>query len=123
MQPTTINKAILAVACVILLGMLYNIFFGQAKLKDAYKKIEEVQIDLVNIKINLNQSVKQIDSVVTKLNTSESSLNVIRKQVEIIDTKYELSKEKSRTKIDSLKNEAEKQDEELEKLKKAFGGN
>jgi hypothetical protein len=117
MQPNSMNKAILAVAVMILIGVLYNIFFGQSKLKDAYTKIEQVQTELVNIKVNLNQSVKQIDSVVSKLNASESNLNVIRKQVEIIDTKYELAKQQSKPIRDSLKKEAAKQDDELDKMK------
>ncbi len=118
MLPNSITKAILGVVILLLIGVLYTIFFGQSQLKDACNKIEEVQTDLVNIKISVNQSLKQIDSVVATLNISESRLNIIRKQVEIMDTKYELSKQQSKSMRDSLKKEVEKQDEELEKMKK-----
>jgi chromosome segregation ATPase len=118
METTNLNKAILAVAILIFIGVLYNTFTGQSKLSEANKKIEAVQTELTTIKGNLNQSIKQLDGVVSKLSASESNLTVVRKQVELIDTKYEQSREKSKIKLDSLKKEAQEQIDELEKLKR-----
>jgi septal ring factor EnvC (AmiA/AmiB activator) len=110
------QRPILLLLVLLCIAMLYSIFSSHSNLREATRKIEEVQKDLHTAQDSLERSTTQINKMLENLKSTETSLSLIRSQVQSIDFNYKLSKATSGIEIKAIKEKIEKEAEEQQKL-------
>lgn len=105
---TDLNKILGIVTVAILVVLLYFVFSGNSKLKEAVKTLDDVKANVKIVNDSLQNAQKSIDGVIKKLEFSENELRILKANRDLLELEQLKSKANNWNELQQFKSEIKK---------------